>query len=198
MRPRRIIILTAVGAAVAMTFCVGSPLYYFRKTRGVPADRLRTPVVAPYPVAVVPDQQTEPHTCGYHSIRAVYTAYGLDPDERRLRFRLGVDKPLNNLLPDSRGTIHPDMIRVLEQDGFACRVLLPWQDGAAPLLAGHLRAGHLAIALTRANDLHWVVLSRSTDEVVLVADSLVEEPYAEPLDSYLDERVYSLLLVEPR
>jgi hypothetical protein len=108
-----------------------------------------------------------------------------------------VDKPLSNLLPDSRGSIHPDMMRVLRQDGFESEVLQPWSKDAEGRLEAHLKGGHVAAALIRINDLHWVALSQGADGMLRVCDSLVEEPYEVPLEGYLRDRIYSLLLIRP-
>lgn len=176
-----------------LTFCVGSPFYYSEKY--APTDSPSRP--AAFPTPITPEVQVEPHTCGLHSLAAVYTAYGLDPVALRLRFRLGTDRPVSTLAPDSRGTIHPDMLRVLRQDGFGCEVLLPGGKDAARRLRAHLDAGHPALALTKPSELHWVVIAARLGEDALVCDSLVPEPYRRPLEGYLADDVYSLLLVAP-
>jgi hypothetical protein len=127
----------------------------------------------------------------------VYRAYGLDPVALRLRFRIGVDKPFTNLMPDSLGTIHPDMLRVLEQDGFDTQLLRPGSADARARLRAHLDDGQVAIALIRVNELHWVVLASRRAGNVVVCDSLHEHTYEEPLEAYFRERVYSLLLIKP-
>jgi ABC-type bacteriocin/lantibiotic exporter with double-glycine peptidase domain len=178
--------------AVLASSCVGPPWYYVEKYQAAgTAHPLATPG------AIRSERQVEPHTCGLCSLSAVYRAYGLDPEALRVRFRSGVDKPVVNFVPGTRGTIHPDMLRVLRQDGFRAEVVSLKADDAAERVGAHLDRGHFAIALIRVNELHWVVLCGRREGTVMVCDSLREELYEEPLSEYLRERVYSLVLVEP-
>lgn len=187
------LVVCLLAVPIALTFCVGSPLYYSGKYSGsLPAH----PTVMPGPIE--PEQQTEPHTCGLHALSSLYKAYGLDPERQQLRFRLGVDKPLNNLVPSSRGSIHPDMLRVLEQDGFDCALLLQNNEDNLLRLTDHLDAGHLAVALTKVNEFHWVVLCGIQGDDVRVCDSLKPEIAVEPMRAFVDERTYTLMLVRPR
>lgn len=181
-----------LAAGVAVSSCVGPPWYYVEKYQ--PAGPAH-PLALPGPIQ--PERQTEPHTCGLCSLSSVYRAYGLEPEALRVRFRSGVDKPVINFVPSTRGTIHPDMLRVLRQDGFRAEVVSLKGDDAAERVAGHLDRGHFAIALIRVNELHWVVLSGRRGDSVVICDSLHEDLYEEPLAEYLRERVYSLVLVEP-
>lgn len=190
---RLVLLLSLLLAATILSFCVGSPAYYHEKyAPTAPGVRPATT-----PAEIRPEVQTEGHTCGLHSVSAIYTAYGLDPVALRLRFRLGTDRPVNTLIPDSRGTIHPDMLRVLGQDGFEAQVLMPGGDGSARRLRDHLDTGHPALALTKPGEFHWVVIARRDGDDAVVCDSLVRGSYREPLEPYLRERVYSVLLVRP-
>ena len=65
-----------------------------------------------------PDIQTEGFTCGVHAVHAIYRAYGLDPEEERVRWHLGVDTKAVFWMEDSTGALHPDVFMVLRQDGF--------------------------------------------------------------------------------
>ena len=191
---RRLLLLVSLAlVAAGLSFCVGPPTYY--RDKYAPAVEGVQPAARPTPI--VPEVQTEPHTCGLHAISAVYTAYGLDPLELRLRFRLGTDKPLSHFIPDSIGTIHPDMLRVLAQDGFETELLRPGGKDAAQLLREHLDAGHPALALTKPGTFHWVVVAAREGENATICDSLRTEPCCKPLENYLQEDVYSLLLVKP-
>jgi hypothetical protein len=176
-----------------LTFCVGTPGYYVDKYSSAgPAH----PVA--FPVSPIPELQTEPHTCGLHALSSLYHAYSLDPDRLKLRFRIGVDTPLSNFMPKSLGTIHPDMLRVLWQDGFQTELVRPGSSAAAARLADHLTDGHMALALIRVKEFHWVLLGGTINDKLIICDSLHESNYPEPLDTYLRDRIYSLLLVKPR
>ncbi|MFM9995293.1 MAG: cysteine peptidase family C39 domain-containing protein [Phycisphaerales bacterium] len=194
-KPRRVKRWLAGGGAVlliavAASSCVGPPWYYMDKYQ--PAGDAWPRAM---PEAIRPERQIEPHTCGLCCLTSVYRAYGLDPAARRVRYRSGVDKPVINFMPSTRGTIHPDMLRVLRQDGFAAEAMNLKHD--AGRVADHLDRGHFAIALVRVNELHWVVLCGRRGENVVICDSLREELYEEPMAEYLRDRVYSLVLVEP-
>ncbi len=178
---------------LGLGFCVGSPLYYHEKFAAVPA--LAHP--AALPREIKPETQTEPHTCGFHSLSSLYRAYALDPEERRLRFRLGTDKPINNWIPDTRGTIHPDMLRVLRQDGFDAEVLLPKSKDTLPRLRTHLDSGHFAVVLIKPSEFHWVVAATRDGYDALICDSQRRDLYPVPIESYLRDEVYSLMLVRP-
>src|SRR6185295_11526072 len=176
-----------------VSFCVGSPAYYDAKYENIVG--LPQPTALPAPVR--PEKQTEPHTCGLHSLSSLHRAYGLDPERYHLRFRLGVDKPFTNLIPSSRGTIHPDMTRVLKQDGFDTEIVNPDASDALSRVTSHLKAGHLAVALIKVNSFHWIVMGGLAGDNVVICDSLREVKYEEPLDAYMKDRVYSVLLVKP-
>lgn len=192
---RRAAIVTTVSVVVLLSvaFCVGSPAYYSEKYGVGPGQR--TPLKLPWPI--IAEHQTEPHTCGWCSLAAVYKAYGLDPEADLLRFRLGTDKPLTNFVPSSKGTVHPDMLRVLAQDGFDAVVLRPSDESTLAALTAHLDTGHPAVVLIKVNDFHWVVIGSRDGDDVIIYDSLKDEPYRKNMASYLRDEVYSLLLVKP-
>lgn len=175
------------------TFCVGPPGYYGAKYSSAGA---ASPLA--FPMIAEPERQTESHTCGLHALSSLYRAYGLDPERLRLRFRIGVDKPVSNLMPDSLGTIHPDIVRVLEQDGFTSEIVRPSAEDARARLADHLDRGHFALVLIRVNELHWVLFTGREGSEVEVCDSLEAENYRVSFEKYLAERVYSVVLIEPR
>ncbi|VAX39449.1 hypothetical protein MNBD_PLANCTO03-1223 [hydrothermal vent metagenome] len=178
---------------LTLGFCVGTPHYYHKKFAAVPGGV--RPTALPNPIQ--PEVQTEPHTCGLHSLSSLYHAYGLNPEERRLRFRLGTDKPINNWIPDTRGTIHPDMLRVLGQDGFDAEVLLPGSQDTLGRLRAHLDAGHFAVVLIKPSEFHWVVAAARDGDNALICDSQRRDLYPVPMESYLRDEVYSLMLVRP-
>ena len=78
---RRLVIGAGTGllALGLVSFCVGSPSYYSHKYRRVPG------LVAPGELIaeILPERQVEAHTCGFHSVSAVYRAYGIDPEAAR-------------------------------------------------------------------------------------------------------------------
>jgi len=184
------IALPGCVAIACLNFCVGGPHYYSSKYR-----RPEQPSALVLPrLALVPEQQIEPHTCGLHAISSIYRAYGLDPVERNLRFRLGTDQVLSNFDDESVGTIHPDMVRVVAQDGFDIRHCL----NRGSELNDHLAAGHPALALIREKGLHWVAIDSLTDGQFTICDSLHEAEYVEPSEPFARDRILSLLLVSPR
>jgi len=129
---------------------------------------------------------------------AIYRAYGLDVEALRLRFRLGTDMPVSNFLPDTQGTVHPDMLRVLAQDGFTASVVVPSSDTALMRLYDYLDAGHCALVLTKVNEFHWVVASGRFGHAITIHDSLHPQPYEKDGPSYLQNEVYSLVLLRPK
>lgn len=185
----------AGGCAGSLTFCAGPPSYYSEKFGPSPVP-LRLP--SPTPGDFAPETQTEPHTCGLHSMNVIYRAYGLNPDDAKLRFRLGTDIPVNLFAPGTTGTIHPDILRVLEQDGFTSEVLVANEE-LASRLESHLTTGHPAMVLVKASTWHWVVACGIDEKRnVTICDSLKPETYQEPLGSYAADRAQSVLLIRPR
>jgi hypothetical protein len=199
-RPLRVLLYATGGGFVCITllaFCVGPPSYYSGKY--APSDSPARP--QPQRSALVPETQIEPHTCGLHTLSSIYRAYGMDGEAQRLRFRLGTDKPFTNFLADSTGTIHPDMLRVLRQDGFRTELLLDRSERTATRLLDHLARGHVAAALTKVDEFHWVAVSSAASvesaPTLIVCDSLHEQPYQRDAAAYLRDSVYSLILIEP-
>jgi hypothetical protein len=204
-KPRRRLIARVVFwlvvlliTAALFSFCVGPPSYYRGKYSGAGVAR-----PAPTPTALVPEVQTEPHTCGLHAISSIYKAYALDPEALELRFRLGTDKPLTNLDSESTGTLPPDIRRVLDQDSFRLVELDLRDSDALSQLFNHLLSGHPALALTHKGSLttglHWVALERTSGasrSAVLVCDSLRPDKYEEEIGS-LTQRVNQVMLVSP-
>ncbi len=196
---RRVIFYTVSSLVVAvlilllLPFCAGPPSYYSDKygRSDVPMHPSKTPAT------FAPVKQTEPHTCGYCSIAAIYNAYGLDHGAAGLRFRLGTDVLLNQLVESSSGTIPPDMTRVLEQDGFITQTITSTNDQMAARTLAHLRAGHPALAVIKVKGLHWIVLTSESDGQLTICDSLHDELYTKPADAYLKDEVYGVMLVKP-
>lgn len=145
----------------------------------------------------MPEQQTEPHTCGLHAMRSMYAAYGLDTGQFDLRFRLGRDQPAMRVDDQSTGTLHPDLYRVLVQDGFAFDVLDIDAEVASGILQNHLACQQLALAVVYRNTYHWVLIgpADSTGDLV-VYDSLNTEPGRMSADALLDGAL-SITLIEP-
>ena len=143
------------------------------------------------------EQQTEAHTCGLHAMRSMYAAYGLDVGRYDLRLRLGTDHPAMRVNKDSTGTLHPDLYRVLAQDGFAVDVLDLDADAASQALQNHLAWEQLALAVVYRSTYHWVLLGPSgRGGEVAVYDSLQAEPGRMSIEALLDEAL-SITLVEP-
>lgn len=198
MRKALIILLPCLAVALLITLmlglCAGPPSYYTDKYAGV--DGLTRP--AALPGDYTPERQTEGHTCGVHALRSIYAAYALDPDAADLRFRLGTDKPLTNFTPDLVGTIHPDIIRVLQQDGFQAQIVM-MNDDAPERLKRHLRSGHPVLALVDVGGLlHWLVLARLDGTDVLIIDSLAAEAYTHDIDAYIRQRVLNAIVISPK
>lgn len=198
-RRRRVILYTmstlVIGVLLVMLvpFCAGPPSYYSMKY-----GRSDVPMhPAKVPGTFAPVKQTDPHTCGYCGIVAIYNAYGLDHQAAGLRFRLGTDVQLNQLVDSSTGTIPPDMTRVLEQDGFTTQTVSAANDQMGALTLVHLRAGHPALAVIKVKGLHWVVLTSENDGQLTICDSLHDELYAKPTGAYLKNEVYGVMLVKP-
>jgi ABC-type bacteriocin/lantibiotic exporter with double-glycine peptidase domain len=196
----RLLVLLGVGALVLVlgltgaAFCMGGPWYYSAKYSAA------SPGVTPTstPVAFAAEVQTEGHTCGLHSVRAIYRAYGIDPDAAELRFRLGTDKPGHNFDPESLGTIHPDIVRVMEQDGFATRVVLRPTASDGEMVCEHLAAGFPVLTLVRVKGLHWIVLAEGKDGKARVFDSLKAEVEEVDAAEFVRSRVLGAILVKPR
>ena len=148
---------------------------------------------------LMPEVQFESHTCGLHTLRIVYKAYGLNPDEENLRLRLGVDVSANPADSESTGTLHPDLYRVLIQDGFQYESLsLSDEASALDDMTQHLKKGNMAILLISRREngnMHWVAASEIDNGNVKVIDSLFENPYSEQLADYMHKCILSCILV---
>ena len=188
------IALVGVLTVLAALFVQGDFTYYTAKY--APGGDVVMP--GQLPSAIRPEEQTEPHTCGFHALSSLYHAYGLDPQAMNLRFRLGVDKRATHVATDSFGTIHPDVLRVLTQDGFEGECLDPRASATRDELRNHLESGHFAIALTKVSTYHWLVLCGLDGERVAICDSLQPDLYHRPLDAYLSESVYTVILIKSR
>lgn len=153
----------------------------------------------PSSVASTPNAeiQTEPHTCGLHAMRSMYVAYGLNPDAFDLRFRLGTDEPAMRADKESTGTLHPDLYRVLAQDGFAVDPLDLDTAVASSALQNHLAWDQLALVVVYRSTYHWVLAGPGDDAgEVVVYDSLLAEPVRVSIDALIEDAL-SITLVEP-
>ncbi len=181
-----------IGSGIA--FCVGNPQYYHAKYQRPP----NRSVPSQGPFEYETETQTEPHTCGFHACSTIYRAYLLDPEEKKLRFRLGTDKQGTNFDPESLGTLHPDIVRVLAQDGFETNVLLqPAADDAKEIKA-HLDSRHPVLAMIRVKGLHWVAIEGGYGEIGFVHDSLKQRNERIEIIPYVKEHVLSAILVKPQ
>jgi hypothetical protein len=107
-----------------------------------------------------PENQIERHTCGLHAVSSIYRSYGLDPAERRLRARLGVESRSFIYDASTTGSLHPDVYRVFEQDGFTLHTMDLKAGGALAELTNHFAGGRYALALIQrrqTGNMHWVV-----------------------------------------
>jgi hypothetical protein len=197
-RRKRVLVLAvsltgAVVVLAAITFCQGGPRYYNRKYGTAPQ---RQPLSA-RPGHFTLESQTEPHTCGFHSVSTVYRAFGIDPLLADLRYRLGTDRQAHIFDTTTLGTIHPDLLRVMKQDGFDCELLLSPADDVAKVQS-HLAAGFSVIILSKPKGLHWTVLvpGETSDEAVIY-DSLQPQPIRVDMKTYVQSSAISAILVRP-
>lgn len=194
---RNLRIAVLLGAVLLLTACIMLPDFIGQSKAGKydPVEEAPRPDrVSMTPIA---QTQTQPHTCGLHAMRSMYIAYGLSPGQFDLRFRLGTDEPAMRVDPQSAGTLHPDLYRVLAQDGFAFTALDLDDPQATGELQDHLRQQQLALAVVYRGTYHWVLLSDSEHEGdLVVCDSLRSEPGVESMSSLLDEAL-SITLVQP-
>lgn len=191
------ILLLVIVLIIVVVYAIANIDFYHAKYSGPLApDR---PVAFPSPATAT--LQTLDHTCGYRSLEAVYNAYGLSPERTNLRFRLGVDQPAIPPFTSTRGTLHPDMFRVLAQDGFEYRTLDPQDPATRFVLSDHL-VDDIALALIvreQTGGLHWIVIDRNgpmaMGETFLVLDPLDPEPRGVPWDEIFTPRLVSLVLI---
>ncbi|MBL8019931.1 MAG: hypothetical protein JNM27_09715 [Leptospirales bacterium] len=151
------------------------------------------------PGPIRPVLQMEGHTCGLHSIQAIYAAYRLPVHEFDLRDRLGTDVAAFPFFDSTTGTIHPDIYRVLDQDGFAYRDANVSSESGRDDLLYHFYEGHYALTLIRRKEtktLHWVVLFGRQGKNYLVADSIGARIYLED-EAFLKNNVVSTVLIKP-
>ncbi|MEM7394323.1 MAG: hypothetical protein AAF492_18445 [Verrucomicrobiota bacterium] len=157
------------------------------------------------PVAVKLEKQREKHTCGFHALSMTYRAYGLEPAEEKLRYRLGVDIKSLVWLSDSEGSLHPDIYMMLSQDHFLIETLDPDETGTVEAFLDHLDTGHLAILLMlkgEERNMHWVVAgpadrSGKQGRTFQLFDPLEEKPGQPVPQTFFQQRVVSALLIEP-
>lgn len=145
-----------------------------------------------------PIPQLASHTCGYLSLAAVYRAYGLSEHDKNLRYRLGTDRVAHPFDASSTGTLHPDLFRVLDQDGFAYTCIDPAADDVTDQLRRHLASGHIALLLTTTAEtggLHWVITDVAEGDGIRIVDSLADEPRIEPIAGL--SRMLSIITVRP-
>lgn len=190
-------LLVSCTLLLALAACVLLPDFASQKSAGkyepaasaqTPSDRAITPAA---------ESQTEPHTCGLHAMRSLYAAYGLAPDAFNLRLRLGTDAPATRADKTTTGTLHPDLYRVLAQDGFTAKPIDPDAGSAEQTLLDHLNADQLALAVVYRGTYHWVLLSGAGEaNRLIVTDSLVEEAIGTDAGSFLNEAL-SVTLVQP-
>lgn len=176
-----------------LSLCVGPPSYYRQKY--APAPMKASPRAAA--VELVAEKQVEAHTCGFHALSSIYRAYGLSPEEQRLRFRLGTDKPVSMLLSSETGTVPPDIFRVLQQDGFDSQQVRAGAGAALEVVGAHLRKGQAALALTKPKGWHWVAVQGGTDGMVRVCDSMKKDIGIRGLGEFLQNEAYVMILVWP-
>ena len=150
------------------------------------------------PRSAVIDSQLESHTCGLHSLRSVYRAYELNPDEHSLRMRLGVDVPANPADDTSTGTLQADLTRVLAQDGFSIEALDLDDARASQTLQSYLATKHKAMALICKPDngnLHWIVLQEAKNHRVEIIDPLAKTPGSENTKRFISKQAVTVLLL---
>ncbi|MEM1355272.1 MAG: hypothetical protein AAGC44_05775 [Planctomycetota bacterium] len=191
--PGGFVLLVCIG-------CIFGPDFIAQKRAGKYEPAAATAEARPTPVASAPvaEKQTEPHTCGLHAARSLYAAYGLDPDRFDLRFRLGTDAKALRFDQTSTGTLHPDLYRVLHQDGFTTQRLDLESPDAASCLEEHLDREQLALALVYRGTYHWVLLAGHEEAGrALVMDSLLDEPSPQPIALLLTDDALSVTLVQP-
>ncbi len=145
--------------------------------------------------------QSETHTCGLLAIHAIYRAYNLEPEDYYLRFRLGIDVPAVPFFPDTTGLVHPDALRVLNQDGFDTWMPKLSASNARSQVKNHLNSGHFILALIRRRQtetMHWVVIGAYENDAFKIYDSRRAKPYYEPFDAFFRTRLLSAILVRPK
>lgn len=200
-RPRRrklrtLIVLLCIFAIPAILFAPGCLARMAGGKYDGVANHTGPNATADRPVRV---EQTLPHTCGLRAMEAAYTAYGLAPDAMDLRYRLGTDFAAVPVDPESTGTLHPDLLRVLAQDGFATTVVDLDAIDAAHQVADHLADGQLALAVVYRSTYHWVLLAQGdTASTLWLVDSLAEDRAEHDIAEYVENETLSVVLIGPR
>ncbi|PJZ70846.1 hypothetical protein CH373_06135 [Leptospira perolatii] len=151
------------------------------------------------PRLIHPELQSEKHTCGLHSIRAIYASYRLPVRDFNLRSRLGTDVAAFPFFDSTTGTIHFDIFRVLDQDGFSYSVVDTSSKSGRDDLLFHFYEGHYALTLIKRKEtgtLHWVVLLGHKANKYQIADSIGARIYSED-ETFLRRNVVSTVLIKP-
>lgn len=185
-----VLVLFGVGFTYG---CLRGP-YYSQKYSGVRGQ------VKPIRLerALTPIEQAEGHTCGLLALSSLYLAYGLDPAGANLRFRLGVDQTAVPLADGTEGTLHPDLFRVANQDGFEIHILDPANPAARRELLAHLTENAALALIPVGGGLHWIAIDKGGDYGELrVSDSLESESYLVEAETLLATPILSLLLFTP-
>lgn len=152
-----------------------------------------------FPNPLQPKLQKDSFSCGFLAMEALYESYELDIVKANLRGRLGTDKPAIPFLADSKGTLQPDLFRVLAQDGFEYFPINAKKIKNLDPIIDHLKTEHYALALVKSEKtggLHWVVFTEIVEGEVVIADSLGAQIYNRKVGNYFDERVLSVVLVK--
>ncbi len=190
----RTTLLIAVVCLLALSL---TPIIILVRTYGIVHPDLR-PNAKPTPFVL--ETQTEPDTCGLHALSTIYRAYGLDAEDERLRWRLGIDTKAVFWIESSTGALHPDIWMVLDQDGFAVDPIDTTASDAWDHLQDHTQGGHAALLLTvrpQTGGMHWVVAVHNSDDGVSILDPLQSEPL--PVESdYLAQHAITAWRIQPR
>lgn len=197
---RHLLRIGALLAAIALALIIAAAIYIVPRVASK-HHAPRSPDTPTHPVAdAEPILQFESHTCGFLALSAAYRVYGLSPEAKNIRFRLGVDREAHPFDEHSTGTLHPDLLRVLVQDGFEYAFLDLRTPDSLGRLRAHLDAGNLALVLITIEEsggLHWVLADELESGRLRIVDSLRREPYTRPARKFIDQRVLSVLLVRP-
>lgn len=203
-RPTKKRIAWLVGVSALTTLAAGLVFYFVALDFIFSSSESLAELLDEYPAAqasaALPEVQTEPHTCGLHAIRSLYRAHGLDPDTYNLRFRLGTDRKAVSVVESSQGTVHPDLYRVLAQDGFHVVGLDLAAAHRQRVLSRHLTSGLKALALIRRpenGNLHWILLQAGEPDRLELVDSLVETPVLDSPGAFLGSKAVSVALIYP-
>lgn len=195
--------ITRSGAVVLAAACIllGLVLVSWAIPSGKFAAVGPAPTISLAHLDMPPERQVEPHTCGFHALSWVYRSHGVSPDARALRTRLGVDAVSLVYDRSSTGTLHPDMYRVMDQDGFLATAMRVGDADHLRRFRHHLACGHSALGLIVQPDsgiMHWVVLNRLEGDSVTVVDSMKPEPHTVSLDEWWRQRLISAVMVHRR